>query len=42
MNFEIAQGETIALIGRVGSGKSTLLRLMVRLLDPTSGQHTAR
>ncbi|MGD8832916.1 MAG: ABC transporter ATP-binding protein, partial [Pseudomonadales bacterium] len=38
VTFEVAQGETIALIGRVGSGKSTLLRLFVRLLDPTDGE----
>jgi ATP-binding cassette subfamily B protein len=37
VSFDVAQGETIALIGRVGSGKSTLLRLFVRLLDPTEG-----
>ncbi len=37
LNFDVAQGETIALLGRVGSGKSTLLRLFVRLLDPTEG-----
>jgi ATP-binding cassette subfamily B protein len=37
VSFDVDQGETIALIGRVGSGKSTLLRLFVRLLDPTRG-----
>tara|TARA_R110002072_G_scaffold20841_3_gene75135 strand:+ start:5371 stop:7167 length:1797 start_codon:yes stop_codon:yes gene_type:complete len=37
INFDVASGETIALIGRVGSGKSTLLRLFVRLLEPTRG-----
>lgn len=38
VSFDVAQGETIAIIGRVGSGKSTLLRLFVRLLDPTDGE----
>ncbi|HEY5645821.1 MAG TPA: ABC transporter ATP-binding protein, partial [Pseudomonadales bacterium] len=38
LNFEVAKGETIAIVGRVGSGKSTLLRLFVRLLDPTEGE----
>jgi len=37
VSFEVAQGETIALLGRIGSGKSTLLRLFARLLDPTEG-----
>ncbi len=37
VSFDVAQGETIAIVGRVGSGKSTLLRLFVRLLDPTEG-----
>jgi ATP-binding cassette subfamily B multidrug efflux pump len=38
LNFDVATGETIALLGRVGSGKSTLLRLFVRLLDPSEGE----
>jgi ATP-binding cassette subfamily B multidrug efflux pump len=37
IHFDVAPGETIAIIGRVGSGKSTLLRLFVRLLEPTKG-----
>ncbi len=37
INLEIADGETLAIIGGSGSGKSTLLRLMVGLIKPTSG-----
>jgi len=38
INFEVAAGETIAILGGSGSGKSTLLRTMVGLEKPTSGQ----
>ena len=38
INLEIADGETLAIIGGSGSGKSTLLRLMIGLIRPTSGQ----
>ncbi|MGK0284347.1 MAG: ATP-binding cassette subfamily B multidrug efflux pump [Patiriisocius sp.] len=37
ISFDIAPGETIAILGRVGSGKSTLLRLFARLLEPQKG-----
>ncbi len=37
VNFSIAQGEAVALVGANGSGKSTLLRLMQGLLKPTEG-----
>jgi tungstate transport system ATP-binding protein len=37
LNFSIAQGESVALVGANGSGKSTLLRLMQSLLIPTLG-----
>lgn len=37
ISFEVKQGETIAVMGRVGSGKTTLLKQIVRLLDPQPG-----
>jgi ATP-binding cassette subfamily B protein len=38
ISFNIKQGETTAIIGGTGSGKTTLVNLMVRFMDPTSGQ----
>ncbi len=38
IHLEIAQGETMVIIGPSGSGKSTLLRLIIGLLRPSSGQ----
>lgn len=37
LNFEIADGESMALVGESGSGKTTTGKLLVRLLDPTGG-----
>ena len=37
VTFEIARGETLALVGESGCGKSTTGRLVLRLMDPTAG-----
>ena len=38
INLEIEGGQTTVLIGPSGCGKSTLLRLIIGLLEPTSGE----
>lgn len=37
LTFEIAHGESIAIVGKSGSGKSTLMHLLALLDQPTSG-----
>ena len=37
VNLTVYRGETLGIVGESGCGKSTTARLMLRLLDPTSG-----
>ncbi len=37
VSFSIRQGEVFVVMGLSGSGKSTLARVLIRLLEPTSG-----
>jgi len=38
VNFSIATGEVVALVGHTGAGKSTIVQLLPRLYDPTAGR----
>ncbi len=40
LNFEVAAGERVAIVGHTGAGKSTLMSLLIRFYDPAEGRIT--
>jgi oligopeptide transport system ATP-binding protein len=38
VSFDVARGETFAIVGESGCGKTTLARMLLRLIEPDSGE----
>ncbi|HET9418043.1 MAG TPA: ATP-binding cassette domain-containing protein, partial [Chthoniobacterales bacterium] len=38
VSFRLEKGETLAIVGESGSGKTTLARMLLRLVEPDSGE----
>src|SRR5690625_3184955 len=38
VSFSLEKGKTLSIVGESGSGKSTLARMVMHLIEPTSGE----